>query len=606
MVLLLIPLVAVLGSDLTRRPEMFGHLGLGERVTYLLSALLGATLWGAFVILSARRSGVTPWLARALLVLGAVFALGSQFYTYERYHAYLSHRSMLVGTSMMPSLRQQLWSDRMALAFAVLPPLFLAILLPVLGRAFRPTRARGARMALDGALIALVLALFASPAHGEQGATPDMLYLSALGQFARARWEHNETVVAVHPGTRSPLEVPQLAARPAAARNLLLILTESVRATSTCVGYDAACVFTPFSNAAAPHRFPLRQMRSLDSTTAISLAIMWSGLAPEESRAALHSAPLFWEYAHAANIDTAYWTSQNLLFGNSGAWLNGLPLSHSVSATQLDADAEFEIGADDGKLVDFASSDLGALREPFVGVLHLSNTHFPYKIDPAFAPFLPEDKATSGPGSEERLKNRYQDAIYLQDRAIGRFLSALRAGPLGKRTVVIFLSDHGEQLREKGGFGHTATLYEEEIHVPAWIDAPPGTLTAAEEASLRSLENTPLTTLDVLPSLLDLMGVWDDPGVGVFRAKMPGASLLRGGSPPDRDVFLTNCSELTACAFKNWGAMRGTKKLIGKDGDREWSCFDVASDPEELHDLGPAACGGLLPFGESLGHGRPF
>ena len=87
---------------------------------------------------------------------------------------------------------------------------------------------------------------------------------------------------------------------PKRPRDVLLVLTESVRASSTCVAYTPDCPFTPFSNAAAPNRLPLGQMRAVDSTTAISLAVLWSGLAPTESRAALHSAPLLWEYAHAA------------------------------------------------------------------------------------------------------------------------------------------------------------------------------------------------------------------------------------------------------------------------------------------------------------------
>ena len=597
--------VAVVWADLARRPEMLSHLTSREKAMYGMSALLGTVLWSGLVLVAVSRRGAAPWLARAMLIAGSIFALGSQFYTYGRYHAYLTHRSMLVGTSVIPSLRQQLRSDPFTLAMAVGPPLLLAVSLPMIGRALRLGGDRRARLAFDVALLALVLALFASPASGEQAATPDILYLSALGQFARAHWVHDEIVGMVFPGARSPLAVPPVSAK-LPARNLLLILTESVRATSACIGYDPACVYTPFSNAAAPLRFPLRQMRSLDSTTAVSLATMWSGLAPEESRAAFHSAPLLWEYAHAANMDTAYWTSQNMLFGNAGAWLNGLPLGHSVSATDLDPEAEFEIGADDGKMIDFATRDMETLREPFVGVVHLSNTHFPYKIDLNFAPFLPQDKVTSGRESAELVKNRYQDAIYLQDRAVGRFLRALRNAPRGARTVVVFFSDHGEQLREKGVFGHTASLYDQEIHIPAWIDAPPGTLTAAEEASLRALENTPLTTLDVFPTLLDLMGLWDEPRLAAFRSKMPGESLLRGGSSPEREVFLTNCSELAACAFKNWGSMRGTKKLIGKAADHAWSCFDVATDPEELHDLGAAACGDLVRRAESLGHGRPF
>ena len=60
--------------------------------------------------------------------------------------------------------------------------------------------------------------------------------------------------------------------------------------------------------------------------------------------------------------------------------------------------------------------------------------------------------------------------------------------PGGARTVVIFLSDHGEQLGERGLIGHTWTVHDEEIRVPMWIDAPPGTLTDGEAAELRALQ----------------------------------------------------------------------------------------------------------------------
>jgi len=41
-------------------------------------------------------------------------------------------------------------------------------------------------------------------------------------------------------------------------------------------------------------------MRSMDSTTAVSLAVLWSGLGPTESRDNLHTWPLIFDYARAA------------------------------------------------------------------------------------------------------------------------------------------------------------------------------------------------------------------------------------------------------------------------------------------------------------------
>ena len=581
-------------------------MGSADVRSYVESLAMAGALWASLLCLATRRAGAGRIVARALLVILAILAAGAQIYTFDRYQAYLNHRAVLVGTSMMPSVGQQLWMDRLTFAHAIVPAALLAALLPWVVKRLAPARRGTAGASRDVAVVAALLMAFSAPGRSEsQAATPDTLYVAAMGQLGRAHWDHNETVERVHPGPRSPVAVPPLHAAPKVTRSVLLLLTESVRASSTCVAYTPDCPWTPFSNAAVPNRLPLGQMRAIDSTTAISLAVMWSGLAPTESRAALHSAPLLWEYAHAAGLETAYWTSQNLLFGNSGEWMRGLPLTKQVSATQLDPDADLDTGADDGKLVDRALGEMGELREPFVGVVHLANTHFPYAIDDDDAPFQPESDAT-GPGYEREILNRYRDGIWRQDRVVGRFLRALRATPVGTRTVVVFLSDHGEQMREKGAVGHTGTLFDEEIHIPAWIDAPPGTLDPDEESSLRAIATTPLTTLDVLPTLLDLAGLWDDPSIARFRASMPGTSLLRGGTPADRALVMTNCSELWQCAFKNWGAIRGSRKLIAHQYDAAWSCFDVSDDPEEKNDLGEAACGDLRALAESGGRGRPF
>jgi glucan phosphoethanolaminetransferase (alkaline phosphatase superfamily) len=360
----------------------------------------------------------------------------------------------------------------------------------------------------------------------------------------------------------------------------------------------------PFTNALLPHRFGFSQMRALDSTTAVSLAVLWSGLAPTSTREALHTAPLLWEYAHAAGEETAYWTSQNLLFANSGAWLEGVPLARWVSATDLDPDATYETGADDGRLVDMVLRDLPSLRSPFVGVVHLSNTHFPYVIDERDAPFQPQSQAF-GRGDHAKVHARYRDAIHRQDAIVARLVRRLRAMPAGERTVVAFVSDHGEQIRERGAIGHTWGVYDEEVRVPFWIDAPPGVLTAKQEASLRALADTPVTQLDVLPTLLDVVGLWDAPQIAPFRRAMPGASLLRGGTP-GQAVVLTNCSAIFACAYKNWGAMRGAMKVVATQEDVDWKCFDVARDPAEEKDLGAAACGDLRDLAEAQGRGTPF
>ena len=83
-------------------------------------------------------------------------------------------------------------------------------------------------------------------------------------------------------------------------RNVLFVILESVRADATCIDYDPDCRRTEATNKLFPHRFAFPQMRSMDSTTAVSLAVLWSGLGPTESRDNLHTWPLLFDYARAA------------------------------------------------------------------------------------------------------------------------------------------------------------------------------------------------------------------------------------------------------------------------------------------------------------------
>lgn len=600
--------LSVVAFDVARRHARIGTFESDELAFYFFSAAVGVILWSSLLFAASRVRGPGRWTVRIILGICALLAVGSQLYTYARYGAYMNHRAVLVGTTFLPSIGQQLWFDRWTFARALVPCFLVAIAVPLLAARLAPLRIRSRGwLALDIAVIAALVGAFVSPERGaEQGQPPDVMYVSAMGQLARARWDHNETVERVHPGQRTPVPVPAFVARPAVKRNVVMIITESVRAQSVCVEYTDDCKWTPFSNPVWKDRIPLTQMRALDSTTAISLAVMWNGLLPTRPRADQHTSPILWEYARSAGLETAYYTSQNLLFGNSGLWLEGQQWTRHVSATQLEQDATYEIGADDGKLVDYVNADIGHLKEPYLAVIHLSNTHFPYKVDPADMPFTPQEE-TTGPGYENEILNRYQDSIHMQDKALARLLTALDARPEAARTVTMYVSDHGEQMREHGAVGHTGTLFDAEIRIPFWIHAPKGTLTPSEEKHLAELRTTPVTHLDVFPTVMDLLGFWDAPELGTLKNQVAGESLLRGGSPVAKPIIMTNCSELWACAFKNWGAIQGTRKLIAHQGDHAWNCYDVATDPKEEHPLEIARCADLLPLAESTSAGKhPF
>ena len=605
----LVPGLAVVAFDFVLRGAQLTRYRADLFQFYLGTAALSLVLWAAAVsfVASLERARV---LGVALLASAAMLVVGSQIYCHGRYGAYLNHRAAAVGMSVMPSVGQQIWTDRATVATALGAPalvVVIAALLSLRARRKHVPDAGALRRASRDVLVAAVLAsFFAAPKGGDQqSATPDVLYMSALGELAAARWRHEVDAARVTPGPRHPLPVPTLRrSADVPPRDVVFIVTESVRASDTCVVPGAPCTTTPFTDALLPKRYAFSQMRALASTTAISLAVLWSGLGTDASREAFHTMPLAWDYAAAAGVDGAYFTAQNLFFANAGTWLDGIPARHRVSATQLTPYSTYEIGADERTLVDYVVAHAGELRSPYFAVVHLSNTHAPYLIDPDDAPFQPQVLGF-GPGPIAPIHNRYKDAIHRQDKIVARLVRELRARG-HDRTVFVFTSDHGEQMRERGALTHTTSVIDPEVRVPFWIDAPPGTLTPAESAALAAQRDTPRTMLDVLPTLLDLMGVWDALEIAPFRGRLAGASLLRGGSDTSRPVLLSNCSELFACAFKNWGAIAGTRKLLASQNDAAWQCYDIAADPDETRDLGAAACADLRAVAEGGGRGTPF
>jgi hypothetical protein len=390
------------------------------------------------------------------------------------------------------------------------------------------------------------------------------------------------------PPVRRAPNLPSMAATVPSARNVLLVLTESVRFDSVCVEHQGDCKLTPFTNRVAASRLPLLEVRSNASTTAISAGVIWSGLPPTEMTDAIRSAPMLFDYAHAGGYDTAYWSSQSLMFTNSAAFFAALPLSRRCVGADLEPPSD-DAGANDVLLTERVKRELPKLHEPWFAVVHYANTHYPYRVR-GEQPFQPATESKA-PEDNAHFKNHYQNAVYAQDKTIGDMLASLRASAAGRRTVVVYTSDHGEAFREHGQLGHTTTLFEEEIHVPTWVDAPPDVLSASERAALETAKSARIWHVDFAPTLLDLLGLWDAPAIAPFRTKMVGTSLLR--SARTAAVPLTNCAELWGCNPRSWGVMKGAIKLASREIDNDWHCYNVATDPREEHELSGDPCAEL-------------
>lgn len=580
LLLLIVPLVVV-ALDFRRRGQRILAFEHFYRLTYLGSFAESLCVWGLLLYAASRRRGWLRHVAAVLFVIMVTFSIGGQTYFFQQYNAYLNVDVSIFATNFMDSVVNQLAADLGNYLKAKLPPLCLALLvLWAARRSLRPSR-RPALVLSPLAPLLLVGSFFIPTQNrAEQASTPDTLYLNAIGGLLRTQLGFTDQSNQLRPRARNSLPVPPLARAAVPARNVLFVILESVRADSTCIEHDASCKRTEATNNLLPNRYPFTQMRSMDSCTAISLAVLWSGLRPIENRDTLHEWPLIFDYAKALGYDTAYWTSQNMMFGNVRLWVKNLGVGHQITATDLDPTSDLDMGAPEKFLAEHVTQNLHTLKEPFMAVVQMSNVHYPYYLDPNLpTPFQPWT-TSKAPDDNPYFKNFYQNSVYQQDLHIAKMIAALKASPFGKNTVIVYTSDHAEAFREHGQMGHTFSIFDEEIHVPAWIDAPPGTLTEEEEKNLRSKRDEYLFHVDIAPTVLDLIGVPDDPRLRDYRAKMFGHSLLKSELTTE-PLPLSNCAGVWSCAFENWGIMQGPRKLEARSWDTGYHCYDVEADPFE-------------------------
>ncbi|APR86722.1 Putative hydrolase [Minicystis rosea] len=605
MALLFGPTIWVVSTDVLRRAHYIRGFDGPHKKGYAASIVESLIFWGVLLYAASRRRGPLARVMGGVFLVLFTLAMGVEGGFHAFYNIYLSMDGQIHSKSIAWSILGTLpLSEPRVLAHLVWACALGVGLLVAARRFVRAPRwpARVTAFIVPG----LVYAVGTIPvSYRTLQSTPfDMIYFHSVGALIRENLGITHDSPDLRVQRRAPMPVPRLAAKPARPRNVLFILQESQRADVTCIEYDPDCqLATRYTNPIMPNRLPLLQLRSNASTTAISISNLWSGVRPTESRELLHSVPLIWDYAHAAGYDTAYWTSQNLMFGNARLYVQDIPVSHRAVATELDTQADLDAGAYDALVTDRAIQQWSELREPFFAVVHYSNVHFPYVYDEEHAPFQPAEMDKSAE-KNEIFKNYYKDVVYFSDLAVSRLVQHVRASEAGKRTVIVYTSDHGEAFREHWQLGHTSSLYDEEIHVPGFIDAPEGTLAPEERASLEAAKNELVWHLDLATTFHDLLGIWDDPTFAPFRARMMGHPLTRRERTIE-PVPLTNCTWLWECAFRNWGMMQGPLKMEAREWDNEYHCFNVLDDPDEQNNLGEQACWPMPDLARATYHVMP-
>lgn len=145
---------------------------------------------------------------------------------------------------------------------------------------------------------------------------------------------------------------------------------------------------------------------------------------------------------------------------------------------------------------------------------------------------------------QELLSDLYDGEIRYVDSAIDSFLNALDTRGLLDDTLVIVTADHGELFGEHGAYAHPRQMYPELLHVPLLVRPPGGT---DPEQVLQ-----PVSTLDIVPTILDTMGRPVE--------ELPGVSLLSPETHDREVVFGTAAGEDENAHLRRYSGIARTMK----------------------------------------------
>ena len=204
-----------------------------------------------------------------------------------------------------------------------------------------------------------------------------------------------------------------------------------------------------------------------------------------------------------------------------------------------------------------------------------------------------EHARTSGavdfePGDAPGVRALYDGEMRVFDDWVGEHLGKLRSLDLLDDTLILLMSDHGEELLERGHVGHSSAnlcgnLYDESMMVPLIMWHASALPKGRVVKGLVSL-------MDVMPTVFDLMGI-DMPGSPEGRSLLP---LIRGEAGEHRRESYAEVPPA------GWQRLIGDERRIRivrtldwklicnvdlATGDKRYELYDLRADPGERNDL---------------------
>ncbi len=322
-----------------------------------------------------------------------------------------------------------------------------------------------------------------------------------------------------------------------AARHILLVLNESTGEDVTCHGgIPLSEAIRAASGKAAAWLRPAHAVTP-SSCTDIALPCLFTGCAPYDSAATMHSLPLLFDLAKARGMTTMFYSASTLKWGNLEGFFGPEGAAIDVLATPHSTGLPFvhELGCDDYLMAQRLRDHILTTEGPLFIVLYTYGLHLPFQSESA------------GP-IPDHITDRRCRAAHTVTEAHRMAFDALHQTGRFDETLIVSLGDHGEAFGVDGSDRQSRasrlTKLSSTVTRPLFLLKPQAGMALAQRACLEAnLENRLVSLIDIAPTLASILGV----ELARDLPPYPGYDLTREAVPKDR-LHVT----LTVNEWRSW------------------------------------------------------
>ncbi len=422
-----------------------------------------------------------------------------------------------------------------------------------------PTRQRAGLLA--GCLATVLLLLAALPSASGSSFARDPLLNAAISPLEAMQYAHAAGQEAITP---APLNTHLQRIGSGRPPNVVLVFLESVRNISTTVG-DPDQTTTPFLAKLAKSSLVAENAYTVVPHTSKALTAGTCGVTPPLDMNVTEAKPngingrclpaLLSEQGYA----TAFFQSATEHYDDRRDLVHNFGYDDFYPVDTMDKDGYVPanyFGWEDDIMLPPSRDWLTKHRnQPFMAGYLTVTSHHDYRV--------PTTIDTEHLSDDPEL-NAYLNTIRYGDRFVQHLIQQYKDLGLYDNTVFVIMADHGEGFGEHGLRQHDNTVYNEGVKIPLLVHDP-------RQPQGRRIE-APVQPTSVLPTVAERLGF------EITGGTYPADSL---DDVSGQDPIRIACYVDNACL----ASITGTQKYIFHFGRQPDEYFDLATDPQERHNL---------------------